>query len=491
MTMNLADALAHHARARLDRAAVLHGDRVLRYRELDMLVRRWAAHLRALGVQTGAVLGIALGDTPEHLLALYASARLGAIALPIDHRWTDAEKHAVATRFGAVRTLVPPGAMVAGTACVEVDAAFLRDVDATSADQPFPTGEPCAAMPLLVSLSSGTTGRPKGPRVTHGQFLRRFWTHWIDLGLNANDVYVSATPLYFGGGRTFAMSQLFAGGTVVLFPPPYAPQALAAEVARRGATSLFLVPTLLRRLLDLSPEEVAPLRALRLLLSSGAPLFAAERLAIRENLCAGFHEYYASTEGGGISLLRPEDMASHGESVGRPVFGVEVAILDPEGRHLPPGELGRLAYRGPGVASGFFEDPAADAEAFIDGWFLPGDLAMLDADGYVTLRGRSKDVIIRGGINIYPVEIEATLGAHPAVADAAVVAWPAQERGEEIAAFVAARAPVTEEELRAYCAGRLAPYKMPRAIFMIDELPKNAAGKVVKADLIRRLPTLA
>lgn len=490
MSMNLADALAHHARARPDQAAILHADRVLRYRELDATVRRWAAHLRALGVRTGAVLGIALGDTTEHLLALYASARLGAVALPIDHRWTDAEKHAVAARFGAVLTLVPPGAPIGGLACIEADAAFLRDAAAASADEAFPTGAACGEMPLLVSLSSGTTGRPKGPRVTHGQFLRRFWTHWIDLGLNANDIYVSATPLYFGGGRTFAMSQLFAGGTVVLFPPPYAPQALVAEVARRRATSLFLVPTLLRRLLDLPAAAAAPLRALRLLLSSGAPLFASERLMIRENLCAGFHEYYASTEGGGISLLRPDDMARHGESVGRPVFGVEVAILDADGRHLPTGALGRLAYRGPGVAQGFFEDPDADAEAFVDGWFLPGDLAMLDADGYVTLRGRSKDVIIRGGINIYPVEIEATLGAHPAVAEAAVVAWPAQQRGEEIAAFVAARAPISGEELHAHCAGRLAPYKLPRAIFVIDDLPKNASGKIVKADLVRRLPPL-
>ena len=490
MTMNLADALAHHARARPDRAAILHGGRVLSYRDLDVTVRRWAAHLRALGVGTGAVLGIALGDSPEHLLALYAGARLGAITLPIDHRWTEAEKAAVAGRFGAVLTLVPPGAVIGGVACAEVGAAFLGAADAASATEGFPAGEACAAMPLLVSLSSGTTGRPKGPRVTHGQFLRRFWTHWIDLGLNANEVYVSATPLYFGGGRTFAMSQLFAGGTVVLFPPPFAPQALVAEVARRRATSLFLVPTLLRRLLELPPGDVAPLRALRLLLSSGAPLFVAERQAIRDTLCAGFHEYYASTEGGGISLLRPEDMARHGESVGRPVFGVEVAILDADGRPLPPGEPGRLAYRGPGVASGFFEDPEADAEAFIDGWFLPGDLAVLDAEGYVTLRGRSKDVIIRGGINIHPVEIEATLGAHPAVAEVAVVPWTARERGEEIAAFVTARAPVTEAELRAHCAGRLAPYKLPRAIFVIDELPRSAAGKIVKADLVRRLPPL-
>ncbi len=489
--MNLADALAHHARARPDRAALVQGGRIIRYATLDATVRRWAAHLRGLGIEAGAVLGVALGDTPEHLLALYAAARLGAVALPLDHRWTEAEKQAVARRFAARLTLIEPGGAIGGVACIAVDAAFLLGVDAAPADQAFPAGEACAAMPLLLSLSSGTTGRPKGPRVTHGQFLRRFWTHWIDLGLNANDVYVSATPLYFGGGRTFAMSQLFAGGTVVLFPPPYRPEELAAEVARCAATSLFLVPTLLRRLLDLPAEAALPLRRLRLLLSSGAPLFADERRAILDRLCAGFCEYYASTEGGGVSLLRPADMARHGDSVGRPVFGVEVAILDAAGNHLAPGSLGRLAYRGPGVARGFFDDAAADAEAFSDGWFLPGDLASVDAEGYITLKGRSKDVIIRGGINIYPVEIEAVLGAHPAVTEAAVVAWPAQQRGEDVAAFVVLRDPVAAEALRAHCAARLAPYKVPRAVIIVDDLPKNASGKVLKAALARRLPPLA
>ena len=488
MTMNLADALAHHASARPDRAALVQQDRVIRYDALDALVRRWAAHLTAIGLTQGAVLGIALGDTMEHVLALYASARLGVVALPIDHRWTEAEKRAVVQRFGARLTLVEPGATIAEVACTEVDAAFLHAVDTAPADLTFPAGAACADLPLLLSLSSGTTGRPKGPRVTHGQFLRRFWTHWIDLGLNANDTYVSATPLYFGGGRTFAMSLLFAGGTVILFPPPWRAEDLVAEVARRQASSLFLVPTMLRRLLDLSDAAAAPLRALRLLLSSGAPLFAGERLAIRARLCAGFAEYYASTEGGGVSLLRAADMDRHGTSVGRPVFGVEVAILDAAGGRLPPGATGRLAYRGPGVATGFFDD--ADAGAFHDGWFLPGDLAEVDADGFITLRGRSKDMIIRGGINIYPVEIEAVLAAHPAVADAAVVAWPARQRGEDIAAFVVLRATADPDILRAHCAERLAPYKVPRQVFIIAALPRNAAGKVLKPALVQQLPPL-
>ena len=489
MVMNLADALAHHAHARPDQPALIQGDRVVLYRDLDALVRRWATRLSQSGMRPGDVLGISLKDTVDHVLALYASARLGTITLPIDVRWTEAEKVSVATRFGARRVLIEEGAPpLPGLECLSITEASLAGV--VDGGQAFPTGPICGDMPLLVSLSSGTTGRPKGPVVTHYQFLRRFWTHWIDLGLDARQVYVSATPLYFGGGRTFAMSQLFCGGTVVLFPPPYKPEELVQEVAKRQATSCFLVPTLIRRLLELPAEALLPLRRLSLLLSSGAPLHANERTMIRERISSGFHEYYASTEGGGVSLLRPEDIDSHPDSVGRPVFGVEVRILDDDGATLPAGSVGRLAYRGPGVASGFFDDAEANADAFQDGWFLPGDLATLDEAGFISLRGRRKDMIIRAGVNIYPMEVEAVLSSHPAVIEAAVVGWPAQQMGEEVAAFVVTREALDAAELQQLCRDRLAPYKCPREFFLVKDLPRNASGKILKAELAKGLPPI-
>ena len=489
--MNLADALAHHVTARPDRPALVEGGRAILYRDLDGMVRRWAAHLRALGVKQGQVLGIALRDRMEHVLALYAAARMGAIALPMDCRWTPAEQTAVAKHFRAVAVLVEPDAApLAGPRAVVADDAFIAAVAAAPPDLEFPAGEAARDLPLLMSLSSGTTGRPKGPVLTHYQFLRRFWTHWIDLGLNSREVFVSATPMYFGGGRTFAMSLLFSGGTVCLFPPPFKPRELVAEVARHDATSAFLVPTQLRRLLELPDDAVGPLRAMRLLLSSGAPLTPYERRALRDRLCAGFHEYYASTEGGGISLLRPEDLDAHPDSVGRPVFGVEVAVFDDDGARLPPGQVGRLAYRGPGVARGFFEDPDADAEAFKDGFFFPGDLGVADHSGFVALRGRRKEMIIRGGINIYPAEIESILLDHATVAEAAVVGWPSRDLGEEVAAFVMPRGNADPDTLRALCAARLAPYKVPRAVIVTDDLPRNSSGKVLKAELVARLQPL-
>jgi acyl-CoA synthetase (AMP-forming)/AMP-acid ligase II len=313
--------------------------------------------------------------------------------------------------------------------------------------------------------------------------LRRFWTHWINLGLNGTDRYVSATPLYFGGGRTFAMSILFSGGTVVLFPPPFDADALAAELERVSATSTFLVPTQLRKLLEAGDERKAAVRKLRLLISSGAPLDPEERNAIAATLNGNFVEYYASTEGGGISLATPETRLRSPNSVGRPVFGVEVQCVSDTHEPLPPGAVGQLRYRGPGVASGYFGEADGGESPFRDGWFYPGDLASLDEGGHVELRGRRKDVIIRGGVNIYPTEIEQVLRGHEYVAEAAVTGAPSPKLGETVAAFVVVRRPVDADTLRAWCSARLAPYKVPEQFVFLGELPRNSAGKIVKAAL--------
>ena len=484
--MNITETFAHHARAVPDRPAIVHGDQVVLYRDLDPLVRRVAAHLHALGLAQGDVAGVALKDSVEHLVILAALARAGIVILPLDWRWTPVEQERVVAHFGAKRVLVEPGRPLPdGVPCTVIDANWIESAQAQSADQPFPEGD----IPLLMSLSSGTTGRPKGPRIRHSQFLARYRVFWINLGFNSQDRFLSATPLYYGGGRTFPLTMLYSGGTVVMMPPPHEPEELCAALARHRISALFLVPTLIRRLLTLPDAQLAPLRSLRLLLSSGSALHAEERRTLRA-LCPGFVEYYSSTEGGGVSFLTSEDPESFNESVGRPVFGVEVQCVDDQHRPQAPGTVGRIRYRGPAVADGFWNDPEASRESFRDGWWYPGDLGMLDAHGYLYLKGRAKDMIIRGGINIYPGEIEAVLQAHPAVADCAVVGWPSREFNEEVAAFVILKAAATPDELRESCRGRMAPYKLPRQVFVVKDFPRNALGKVIKADLGATLPAL-
>ena len=251
-----------------------------------------------------------------------------------------------------------------------------------------------------------------------------------------------------------------------------------------------LVPTILRRLLALPDGVLKPFRSVRRLVSIGAAMFPGERGEILRRLTPGFIDYYGSTEGGGTTYLTRHDPDQYSNSVGRPVFGIDVQCVDESHRPVPPGTVGRIRVRGEVVSTEFWNDPEASREAFRDGWYYPGDLGSLDADGYLTLAGRAKDMIIRGGVNIYPAEVEAVLQAHPAVVDSAVVGWPSREYNEEVAAFVILKGRATPAELRELCRSRLAPYKVPRQVFVVDDFPRNTLGKVLKAELAGRLPTL-
>jgi len=381
--------------------------------------------------------------------------------------------------------LVPGGHLpIADVTTVALDAAWRHGVASHAGAVPFVRKR---EQPLLLSLSSGTTGAPKGPLVTHGHTLSRLFIYTVSLTFNDGDRFITATPLYFGGARYMTLAYLFMGATVVLFPPPYSPKALVGAVNEQGVTSLFLVPTLLRRLLELPKPSLPLMPGVRLLISSGASLYPDERRRIMREISPGFVNFYSSSEGGGISVLRPEHPDSAALSVGKVVFGTEVQIIDDDHKPVGPGEIGAIRYRGGSVADGYFRNPEESALAFRDGWYYPGDLGKFDADGFLYLTGRAKDMIIRGGVNIYPAEIEQTLIMHAAVAEAAVVGWPAAEHGEEVAAFVVRKADVSADELIAHCRASLAAYKIPKGIFFLDALPRSGMGEVLKAELVERL----
>jgi acyl-CoA synthetase (AMP-forming)/AMP-acid ligase II len=483
---NIAEQLALHALQRPTKTAIISGVQTVSYREANERVEHGARALLQGGVVPGDLVGIALKDTADHLLMMFAVARAGAVVLPMDCRWLLAEKQRMVAHFAPRCVLVEPGDAIDDTRCLALDSAWW----AAAAQAPAPAAWPDGDRGFCLSLSSGTTGRPKGPLLTHAQFMSRFFTHYADLGFGSRETYLNATPLYFGGGRAFSVSTLYAGGTVVLFAPPHTPQSLADEVGRTRTTVSFLVPTMLRRLLAAPPEVVRPLARLATLISSGSPLTADERIQIRERLCPNFIEYYSSTEGGGVTVLSSEDQLAYPTSVGRPVFGVRIEIVDDAHQPLPTGEVGRIRYRAPTVADGFYNDAEAAREAFVDGWFYPGDLGMLNDEGYLFLRGRAKDMIIRGGVNIYPQEIETVLLNHPRIAEAAVIGAPSREFDEEVAAFVKPSGPLNEAEVKAYCKQSLSPYKVPRHVFFVEDFKLNSSGKILKSELVRTLPTL-
>lgn len=466
-----------HARLRGRKVAIQQGNRSIDFLSLDRAVNGVAFALAGIEVRRGDIVGVALKDSAEHLMVLLALARIGAIILPMDWRWTDGEQRAVAERYAAKHVFaeaLPPDAPQSWR---EVMPGWFAGTE-----QEYRDAEVTDDSPFLLSLSSGTTGMPKGPCVTHRQFESRFMPYWLNLTMNAHDRFVLATPLYHGGGRGFTLGTIFAGATVSLFPPPYSPEELIAHVAAVQGTSIFLVPTILRRLLDAQFEGIA-FPTLRKLISSGSALYRDERVAVRTRLTPHLYEIYSSTEGGAIAIQGPEDMTVAPESVGRPAFRVEVEIVDEEHKPLPIGAVGRLRYRSPASPRGYFIGDSG--EAFRDGWYYPGDLASIDADGFVFLQGRVKDMIIRGGVNIFPRDVEKVLLECGGVTDAAVIGTPSREFGEELVAFVVSPSGVTREALLAHCAAHLAPYKVPRRVLFVDGLPRNSSGKLVKADLAR------
>ncbi len=474
---NLAVLIDQNARSRPTHPALICGDETLDYAAFARAVRVFADALARDGVRKGDLVGVGLKDRPAHLVALFAVMRLGAVIVPVDYRWSGAETAALMDHYRIAFLLAEADSPeVAGPRRITIDAVWAR----AAQKLPGTTKPVCAPdLPMILSLSSGTTGRPTGPLLTHAQMMARTENQLVTLTFSQQDRYLLASPLYFGGGRAFALTHLMIGATLILHPPPYTPQELVHSIATHRATSTFLVPTLIRRLLDLPDAALAGLTDLRLLISSGAPLHPPERAAIAARLCKGFFEYFASTEGGGISIMVPEERARHPDSVGRAGFRIELEVVDAGHNPVPPDTAGAVRYRGPGVASGFFRDAEKSREVFRDGWFYPGDIGRLDAEGYLTLLGRSKSVIIRGGANIYPLEVERVLDLHPAVSEAAVFGIEDREMGEEIAAAVVAATAVTQDALRAFCKTRLAPYKIPRHIRFFDALPRNSGGKVL------------
>jgi acyl-CoA synthetase (AMP-forming)/AMP-acid ligase II len=457
------------------RPAIVCADEVVTYEQLDLAVKAIAAQLHAAGVRQGDCVGLAMKDHPTHLIAHYAVAFLGSVILPIDHRWTISEQQAAALAFRA-KIVVTDGLSYP---CVPV-CTVQRDTRAATPAL-VPADGP---LDLLVALSSGTTGKPSGAYVTQRQMYERFVAQWVTIGFDSNDCFAVVTPLYYGAGRSFAMSMLAAGGTVWLAPPPHEDAGLVELLRRPTISATFLPPTMLRRLLLLARTgKSVHLPNLRYVIVSGEPFRRVEAEKCRDAITSRLFGYYASSEGGGICVLKPEELVDYAHTAGRPIFGVEVQIVDDEGREAAPGTAGRVRYRGPGVADRILDGEGLPVPSEAPGWFYPGDLAVRLESGHIELRGRCKDVIIRGGVNIYPAEIEAVLLEHPAIVEAAVVGSPSIERGQEVTAYVVSPLSWDLQSLLAHCRRKLAPYKIPKEFIRLDSLPKEPSGKVSKGTL--------
>lgn len=486
--MNLADRLRGAAERLGGRTALTLDDAGLSYRALDVMSARMATLLRQRGIGVGDRVAVMLPNVPEFAVVYYGALRAGAIVVPLDPLLRRREIAAYLGDCGA-RLVIAWHAYAetveAGTAGTRADFLFV-------VPEEFPRllrgGPPehdiaprCPGDTAVILYTAGTTGRAKGIELTHGNLGVNAATVARMHALGVDDVVLGALPLYHAFGQSCALNAtVLAGGRLTLLPRFEAGRAL--EVIRRDGVTVFHgVPTMYIALLD--HPGASDMSLLRVCVSGGAALPLDVLRAYETRFGCSIIEGYGLSETSAVSASNRGGRGRRPGSIGRPVRDVEMKVIDDAGREPPRGQVGEIVIRGPNVMKGYWNNPEATAEAIRDGWLRTGDLGRVDDDGFFFLVGRCRDVINRGGHTVYPREIEEVLYEHPAVRQAAVIAVPHPELGEEIAAVVALRAPVEPDALRDFVKERVAAYKYPRQICVLDELPTGPTGKILKRAL--------
>lgn len=486
--MPLGDILRIAARRTPRKTAVIAGGRQISFDEYHRQANRFSRLLIHAGVGPGDRVGCLMFNSPEYGIVHFGSARAGSVLVHIPPFLAPREISDILRRTGPRILVVDPavenklteesrrsaGVLIRGGG--EEFAAAL----AGCSDRP-PERTVDAAAPVAMTFTGGTTGGPKGVVVSRRARLVSAEATAREHGLTDEDIVGVVTPMSHAVGlMIWWQAAILVGATSVIFRQ-WGPADFVAATERRRISSVFLVPVQVRDLLRSAAFHRRRLASLRKLGVGGAPtppgLIAECRRALPH---CGYTDHYGQSETGPLTILKPVDAAAHAGTVGRPASGVELRIVDRGGRPVPVGAVGEIVARGPFLMEEYFGDEAETARYFRDGWGWTGDLARADEDGFITLVGRSRELIISGGFNIYPAELEAALGVHPAVRDCAVFGVPDERWGESPVACVVRTGDVAAEELIAHCTARLARYKRPREVVFVDRIPRTPSGKVRK-----------
>ncbi|MGB8403838.1 MAG: AMP-binding protein [Mycobacterium sp.] len=486
--MNLSSLPDRRAESDPDGQAISDGRHNLTNAQLLDRVRGAADQLRHLGIGAGDVVAVKLPNRIEFVIALFAAWRLGTSLTPINPSLTDAEVNRQLDDSGA-RVLLTDQGLATNVGVVTL---LVNDLPAQPLGESAPPHEDSSAVALLI-YTSGTTGTPKGVMLDHANL-----DAMADMGLHAlqvgpSDRSLLILPLFHVNGIVVSVVTPLLAGASVVIADRFHPGTFFDIVERERPTFFSAVPTIYT-LLAAQPDHVRPdTSSVRFAICGAAP--ASADLLTRFETRFGFPlvEGYGLSEGTCASTINPITGERRAGTVGKPFPGQRIRIIDPHGTDVPAGVDGEVLIAGPNVMRGYLGRPADTARTIIDGWLHTGDIGHLDADGYLTLAGRSKDMIIRGGENIYPTEIEDVLVSDPTVLEAAVIGAPDEKWGEIVVAYVQPRpaATIDPAALQELCATKLARYKRPATIVVVDAIPKNPVGKTDKKSLRASHPTPA
>jgi long-chain acyl-CoA synthetase len=501
--MNISLTLQTIAKVHPARPAISWDGGVLSYAAFEDRVQRIAHALRHRhGLRAGARVALAMENAPEFLPLLYGIWRAGLAAVPMNSKlhpkemaWILADAQAklclADAKLGDALSAAGPGlpsVVVTGTA----DYRALLNGEPMTGE----TGDPEAEAWLF--YTSGTTGRPKGAVLTNRNLLFACHCYYADIDwIGPRDTILHAAPLTHGSGL-YGLAHIARGANNAIATGSFEPDRIFDALATHTSVSMFAAPTMVSRLINHPRAGAADTRGLKTIIYGGAPMYLADLKRAMELLGPKLYQLYG--QGESPMTITGVDQAVHADrnhprweerlvSAGGARTGVAVKIAGEDGRELPPGEIGEILTRSDCVMKGYWNNPQANARTLRDGWLWTGDLGTMDADGFVTIKDRSKDMIISGGSNIYPREIEEVLLTHPAVLETAVVGRPHSDWGEEVIAFVVGReaARIDASELDRLCLDNIARFKRPRGYRFVDALPKNNYGKILKTELRRLL----
>jgi fatty-acyl-CoA synthase len=498
-----------HAANKPEKLAVRDAHRALSYGELDREINQIAHALRELGTKPGDRVAIMLPNCSEYVVVQQALMRYGATSVQVGYRLKAAEiayilenstpstvivHHDYVTQMNEARASAggPDSTKVIIVGAPEntllEGQRYERAIERQPGDRP-PKAEGKQQSGVIV-YTSGTTGKPKGANrdiaktglTSVGDFI-------ATVGMHHSDKHLVVCPLYHSAAPAFA-AMMFSLGASVYTLPHFDGEAWLDAIEREKITCSFMVPTMFQRILSLPEETLAKYdtSSLRWICSGAAPLATETAVRFQERFGKVLWNFYGSTETGLVTLAGPDDHATHPGTVGRLVRGNEVRLLGDDGNEVDIGEVGELYARNAMLIGGYHRNRDATDKSMIDGYFSVGDLARMDADGFYYLESRKHDMVISGGVNIYPAEIENHLHSHPEILEAAVIGVPDADWGESLMAFVVKRpnSSLTVQEVSDYCRDELADYKRPRTVEFMDALPRNMTGKILKRELRER-----